>query len=170
MLVIHRQRLIAYGQQSNSKNMSMGWQVVTDMNQRRGKNKRDKASDTSGVVSKPKTLFKKDIKNKAYKTTQDRCVEDDVVEKTGLMKDAATLFVGRKEVSSVSIKCSQGPKASGDKRKTSLSNAETLKKLEVARVGRSALPQGDDSTEKVMESKDGEAKMSRVMDGLSTPK
>lgn len=102
----------------------------------------------------PKTLFKKDIKNETGKKTQDRCVEDNMVEKAGPVVDAAYLLVGKKMASPVSTKSSLGLEASGDNRKEALSNSEPLRKLPVARAGRISLPPGDDSTEKMMEAKD----------------
>lgn len=110
MLAIDRQHLTAQSQQHKNKNISMVWKMSTDRKQKREQYKRDKAGDNAGEVSKPKTLFKKDINYKTKKTTQERCVEVDVVKKTGLMVDAADLMVERKEKSADNTKSLLDPK------------------------------------------------------------
>lgn len=102
----------------------------------------------SGEVSKPKTFLKKDTKDKADKTTQERCVEDDVVAKTRLMVDAENLKMPVKEGCVASTNSPLGLEASGVHRKAAHSNSAPLGKLTVATESRNALPLSGASTKR----------------------
>lgn len=135
-------------------------------------NKLYKFSDSVEGVIRPKTPLNKKRNDKTDKTKKERCVEGDVVVKTGLMVDAVDLMMKRKEDSAVITKSLLGMKFSEEHQKEALPNAGPLGILPVARAGRSMLPSSDASTDNVMKAKNGKKKENSllVVVGVRTPK
>lgn len=107
-----------------------------------------KVGESTQGVSKPNKSLKKNSKDKTYKKTQERCVEDDVMANTGLIINAEDFKVRMEERCAASTKSSLSPEAIGYLRKVAQPNAALVWKLLVASDSSSALTSGDASTKK----------------------
>lgn len=109
----------------------------TPVCKKKGDDGRETRRNAASVDAAYKNATK--ITNSA-RTTGITLFEDDLMDKTENMEDAAELLMERNDESSVNTKSSLGPEASGDNLKTALSNDEPLGKLPVKRDGKTVLP------------------------------